>query len=201
MASRCFLITGRGIFHKYFAPVLLPILIIGVQLVSFLAMPLSVRADIASMAGNEPTVAAPTYNPLSGPSYPIAQNSYFTDDSGNILMFVNILGQVARQGQFIVRENADFATILALSGGPVKEANLKKVLVIRHQPDDNGKQAYVINLKAFYKKGDRSGFIALKPNDTIVIPEKGITLAKISQYSSIISPFIYWYYIIDNNKK
>lgn len=164
-------------------------------------LPEMAKADIASSLGNEAMVAAPVYNPLAGPSYPVAQNSYFTDDSGNILMFVNILGQVGRQGQFIVRENADFATILALSGGIGKDADLKKVLVVRQEPDDDGRQAYVVNLKKFYKKGDRSVFIALKPNDTIIIPEKGVTLAKISQYSSIISPFIYWYYIIDNNNK
>lgn len=168
-----------------------------VHLFTVFGIPNSAMADI-SMVGNESTAIAPNYNPLAGPSYPVTQNSYFTDDSGNILMYVNILGMVARPGQFIVRENADFATILALSGGLVKDANLKKVLVIRKEPDDNGQQAYVVNMKPFYKKGDRSNLIALKPNDTIIIPEKGITLSKISQYSSIISPFIYWYYIIDN---
>jgi len=154
---------------------------------------------MTSMMGNEPSVVAPTYNPLAGPSYPVAQDSYFTDDSGNILMFVNILGKVARAGQYIVRENADFTTILAISGGLGPDADLKKVLVIRHEPDDNGKQAYVVNLKSFYKKGDRSFFIALKPNDTIIIPEKGVSIAKISQYAGVISPFIYMYYLIDNN--
>lgn len=187
-------------FKKYMLIVSIAATMI-IHLVPIYGMPEKARADIASSLGNEAMVAAPAYNPLAGPSYPVAQNSYFTDDSGNILMFVNILGQVTRQGQFIVRENADFSTILALSGGIGKEANLKKVLVVRQEPDDNGRQAYVVNLKKFYKKGDRSGFIALKPNDTIIIPEKGITLAKISQYSSIISPFIYWYYIIDNNNK
>jgi hypothetical protein len=157
------------------------------------------RAEMTSMMGNEPSVVAPTYNPLAGPSYPVAQDSYFTDDSGNILMFVNILGKVARAGQYIVRENADFTTILAISGGLGPDADLKKVLVIRHEPDDNGKQAYVVNLKSFYKKGDRSFFIALKPNDTIIIPEKGVSIAKISQYAGVISPFIYMYYLIDNN--
>lgn len=187
-------------YKKNIIAVLLAVSILA-QLVPLFGLPESAKADIASMVGNEPTVAAPMYNPLAGPSYPVAQNSYFTDDSGNILMFVNILGQVARQGQFIVRENADFATILAVSGGLVKDADLKKVLVVRQEPDDNGKQAYLVNLKTFYKKGDRSEFISLKPNDTIIIPEKGLTLAKISQYSSIISPFIYWYYIIENNNK
>lgn len=169
------------------------------KLVPIIGVDESAIAEIASMMGNEPSMVAPTYNPLSGPSYPIAQDSYFTDDSGNILMFVNILGKVARSGQFIIRENADFSTILALSGGLAPDADLKKVLIIRHEPDKNGKQAYVLNLKPFYKKGDRSGFIALKPNDTIIIPEKGVSVAKISQYSGVISPFIYMYYLIDNN--
>jgi len=169
------------------------------QFVPFFGMPESAKADISSMVGNEPAVVPPVYRPLPGPSYPIAQNSYFTDDSGNILMFVNILGKVARPGQFVVRENADFSTILALSGGIAEDANLKKVLVVRHEPDNTGKQAYVVNLKSFYKHGDRSGFIALKPNDTIIIPEKGITLKKVSQYASLISPFVYWYYLIDRN--
>jgi hypothetical protein len=170
-----------------------------VRLVPIFGIPDTASAEITSMMGNEPSVVAPTYNPLAGPSYPVAQDSYFTDDSGNILMFVNILGKVARAGQFIVRENADFSTILALSGGLGLDADLKKVLVIRHEPDDNGKQAYVLNLKPFYKKGDRSAFIALKPNDTIIIPEKGVSIAKISQYAGVISPFIYMYYLIDNN--
>ncbi|AOS82745.1 hypothetical protein BIU88_00405 [Chlorobaculum limnaeum] len=187
-------------YKKYIVSVIMAASMI-VHVVPINGMPDAAKADIASRLGNEAAAVAPVYNPLAGPSYPVAQNSYFTDDSGNILMFVNILGQVSRQGQYIVRENADFAAIIAISGGLVKDADLKKVLVVRQEPDENGKQAYVVNLKTFYKKGDRSDFIALKPNDTIIIPEKGISLAKISQYSSIISPLIYWYYIIDNNNK
>jgi hypothetical protein len=169
--------------------------IIFAQLNLFIGVTDSAKAAL-SMAGEFQT---PYYNPLTGPSYPIAQESYFTDDSGNILMFVNILGQVARPGQFIVRENADFSTILALTGGLRDDANLTKVLVIRHEPDDNGKQAYVINLKSFYKKGDKSCFISLKPNDTIIFPEKAISISKIAQYASIVYPFVYFYDILDRN--
>jgi hypothetical protein len=184
---------------KYKVFTIITIIMVWVELVLVIGIPKSAQANITSMLGDEPNVPAPVYNPLAGPSYPVAQDSYFTDDSGNILMFVNILGRVARPGQFIVRENSDFSTILALSGGLAVDADIKKVLVIRHVPDINGKQAYVVNLKPFYKKGDRSGFIAFKPNDTIIIPEKGVSLSKISQYTSLISPFIYMYYLIDNN--
>ncbi len=139
----------------------------------------------------------PGYNPLSGPNYPLVQDSYFTDDNGNILMIVNVLGQVNRQGQLVVRENVDFATILALSGGLQSGANLKKVLVARQEPDKNGAQAYVVNLKEYYKHGDRSSFIALKPNDTIIFPEKGFNFEKFSRIVGVVYP---WAYIYSNLK-
>jgi protein involved in polysaccharide export with SLBB domain len=134
----------------------------------------------------------------SSPVSPLVQDSYFTDDYGNILMIVNVIGEVARSGQFVVRENADFATILALAGGVKTDANLKKVLVARHEPDDNGKQAYIINLQHYYKEGDRSAFIALKPNDTIIIPETGFSLMKFAQTMSVAYPFLNTYYLLRN---
>lgn len=147
----------------------------------------------ASWSAAVPTSSGPAYNPLSGPSYPVTQDSYFTDDAGNILMMVNVLGEVARPGQFIVRENADFATLFALSGGLKSGANLGKVVVARREPDRNGKQAYVLDLKSYYRSGDRSVFIALKPNDTVIIPEKGISIEKIARVMGIATPFFYIY--------
>jgi hypothetical protein len=170
-----------------------------VQLSILIGVTDSAKGAGSMSADFQTAYSTPYYNPLTGPPYPIAQESYFTDDAGNILMFVNILGQVARPGQFIVRENADFATILALTGGLRDDANLSKVLVIRHEPDENGKQAYVVNLKSFYKKGDTSSFISLRPNDTIIFPEKAISISKIAQYASIVYPFVYFYDILDRN--
>jgi hypothetical protein len=139
------------------------------------------------------------YNPLAGPSYPLLQESYFTDDSGNILMIVNVLGEVNRPGQVVVRENADFATILSLVGGQTKKANLKNVVVARRDPDNRGKEAFKVNLKQFFNEGDRSSFIALKPNDTIIIPEKGITLEVVSQLAGILYTGFTGYSVFHNH--
>jgi len=106
--------------------------------------------------------------------------------------------RLEKSGQYVVRENADFSTILAIAGGLKPDANLGKVVVAHQQPDDNGKQANVINLKSYYKHGDRTAFIALKPNDTIIIPEKGISLNKVAKVMSIAYPFINIYDIVDN---
>ncbi len=139
------------------------------------------------------------YNPLAGPSYPLLQESYFTDDFGNILMIVNVLGEVQKPGQVVVRENADFATILALVGGQTHEANLKNVVVARRDPDKNGIDAYKVNLKKFLKEGDRSSFIALKPNDTIIIPEKGVTLDVLSKVAGIFYTGFTGYSVLHNH--
>jgi hypothetical protein len=160
------------------------------------AQSVSLSQQQSSMLNGDVKTATPVFNPLSGPDYPLSQDSYFTDDSGNILMIINVLGEVNKQGQLIVRENVDFATILALSGGLKPEANLKEVLVARQEPDKNGIQAYTIDLKKYYKHGDRSSFIALKPNDTVIIPEKAISIYKLASIMSIAYPWVSAYSIL-----
>lgn len=126
-----------------------------------------------------PAEQAP-YNPLAGPAYPVMQDDYFTDDYGNILMIVNVLGEVNRPGPVVVRENADFSTLLANAGGIKSTANMKKVVVSRREPDRAGLQTYKLNLKEYYKDGDRSKFIVLKPNDSVIIPKKNSRISGIS---------------------
>jgi hypothetical protein len=96
---------------------------------------------------------------------------YFTDSYGNILMNVNIWGNVLHGGAMVVPEGADVATAISLAGGPVNEANLEKVRVNRAQPDRNGKTTYVVNMKNYAKHGDRTGLLELQPNDTIIVPQ------------------------------
>jgi hypothetical protein len=113
---------------------------------------------------------------LAMPSYGMPLDTYFPDDMGNILMYVNVLGEVYKPGQHIVRQDSDIATVLSLVGGAKEDANLKKAKIMRYRPDEDGRQSYSLNLKDYLEKGDRSTFIELKPSDTIVIPKKkGLT--------------------------
>ena len=140
---------------------------------------------------------APSFKGVNGPSYPLAQDSYFTDDFGNILMTINVLGQANHQGQVIVQEDADLATLITTVGGITPVANPKKIIVIRKYPDPDGTQLYKVNMKKFFKNGDRSSFVVLKPNDTVIIPEdNGISLATISSVMSLISGGFNTYYIL-----
>ena len=48
----------------------------------------------------------------------------------------------------------------------------KKVTLYREKPDNNGNLVYHIDFDKFLKTGDRSNFIKIYPNDTIIIPQK-----------------------------
>jgi hypothetical protein len=150
-------------------------------------------AAVTDMVSNTP----PTYKPLPGPNYPIDKGAYFTDDFGNILMMVNVLGQVNRPGPVVVRENVDFAELLSLVGDARETVNLKKVVVVRPNPDSKEPQVFKVDLKKFYKEGDTSSFIALKPNDTIIFPkDNAVKLTQIAQVASILFTGVSYYVFI-----
>ena len=157
-------------------------------------------SGISLTAHAEPsTLGEPSggFKGLYGPNYPLVQDSYFTDDYGNILMIINVLGEVGRPGQVVVQESADFATLLSAVGGVTSQANPKKVIVVRKEPESDGTQVYKVDLKKYLKKGDRSSFVVLKPNDTVIIPEyKGLSLAMVNQILGVVTNGITNYYIL-----
>jgi hypothetical protein len=95
-----------------------------------------------------------------------------TDDKGNILMYVNVWGHVGSAGRNLVYDGIDLATLMSIVGGPNKGANMKKVRVYREVPDADGTLVYHIDLNNFINTGNRSNFIKIKPNDTIIVPQK-----------------------------
>ena len=175
------------------------------RLILFLSIQCLLLATSVSSYSVEPSKiqdTAPNFKGVNGPSYPLVQDSYFTDDFGNILMTITVLGQANHQGQVIVQEDADLATLITTVGGISPNANPKKIIVIRKYPDPDGTQFYKVNLKQFFKKGDRSSFVVLKPNDTVIIPEdNGISLATISQVVNLISGGFNTYYILKQISK
>tara|TARA_B110000438_G_C15720285_1_gene609476 strand:+ start:172 stop:663 length:492 start_codon:yes stop_codon:yes gene_type:complete len=103
--------------------------------------------------------------------YQISSQNYLSDKEGNILMYVNVWGTVKSPGRKLVYEGIDLATLLSLVGGPIDGANMEKVRLYRENPDKDQTLRYVIDLKSFIDTGDRSKFIKIKPNDTILIPQ------------------------------
>lgn len=121
-------------------------------------------------------------------SYKFSSEKYITDSDGNIRMNVNIWGHVAQPGSHLVFEGIDLATLLSKVGGPNIGANLGKIKLIREFPDEDGDLVSIINFDQFLSSGDRSNFKKIKPNDTIIIPQKlsSILLTRASSISIIL---------------
>ena len=111
-------------------------------------------------------------NIVTKPQYNVSSERFFTDESGTILMNVNVWGHVNRPGRHMVFDGIDIATLLSVVGGPKSGAKLNKVKIFREVPDESGRLVYTINIAKFLKTGDRSEFIKIMPNDTFIIPQK-----------------------------
>jgi len=121
--------------------------------------------------------------------YQLSSERYVTKDDGSVWIKVNIWGHVGSPGSHLVYDGIDFASLLSLVGGPKDGADLKKVRLYREVPDDNEQLVYDVNLNEFIKTGNRSNFIKIKPNDTVIIPQKigNVLLTQIGTINTIFS--------------
>ena len=120
--------------------------------------------------------------------FQISSERYLTDDKGNILMYVNVCGHVGSAGRNLVYDGIDLTTLMSIVGGPNKGANMKKVRVYREVPDADGTLVYHIDLNNFINTGNRSNFIKIKPNDTIIVPQK-LSSYLLTQFGTINTIF------------
>ncbi len=120
--------------------------------------------------------------------FQMSNERYVPSGDGKFYIKVNIWGSVGKAGVIQVYDGIDLASLLSLVGGPDQKANLKKVKLYREKPDKNGQLVYMINLDHFVKTGDRSNFIQIKPNDTIIVPAK-FSMVIIQQIGTINTIF------------
>lgn len=135
-------------------------------------------------------------------AFQLSSERYTTNDDGTILMKVNIWGHVGGSGSHLVYDGIDFASLLSQVGGPLAGADLANVRLYREKPDQDGQLVYDIDLKMFLKTGDRSNFIKIKPNDTIIIPQKFSYLlldqiGTINTIFSLVTIYLQLNYLID----
>ena len=123
--------------------------------------------------------------------FQISSERYLTDNKGNIMMNVNVWGHVGSAGHHLVYDGIDLATLMSVVGGPKSGANMKKVRVYREIPEDDGTLVYHLDFEKFVSSGDRSEFIRIKPNDTIIIPEKmsNYILTQVGTVNTFLSLF------------
>ena len=121
--------------------------------------------------------------------YQISSERYITDSDGNLRMNVSVWGHVGQPGNHLVFEGIDIVTLLSMVGGPIDGARLDRIKIIREVPEENGQLIFTLNFNEFISIGDRSNFIKIKPNDTIIIPQKisSLLISSASGINTILS--------------
>ena len=89
------------------------------------------------------------------------------------------------------------ATLLSMVGGPRQGANMRRVQLFREVPDSNNKLSYEIDLTPFIISGDRSSFVKIKPNDTILIHRttSSLIIEQVGTFNTILSLFNLYFII------
>ena len=95
----------------------------------------------------------------------ISGDDYYTDEAGNVFIYVNIIGHVKNPGTYLVPENLDFMSILSQAGGPLQGAKLSNTRIYHKESGITE-----VPLDTFFAKGEMLE-LKIKPNDTIYIQQ------------------------------
>jgi polysaccharide export outer membrane protein len=82
---------------------------------------------------------------------------------------INILGQVARPGSYLLTNNMTALDAIAAAGGFRDFAKQKSIYILRQMPDGSQKRL-PFNYKAVIQGQNPQQNVKLEPKDTIVIP-------------------------------
>jgi protein involved in polysaccharide export with SLBB domain len=126
-------------------------------------------------------------------------SQYLLGDRDELLIKVNILGFVAKPGQYLVPRNTDLISLIAFAGGPKEGGKLSEVRIVRGTILENGGNGHStnghsrdgnmmqVNVKDFMEKGDTSKIPPLLAGDTIIIPQSmGNKFKTVMGFSSIV---------------
>jgi polysaccharide biosynthesis/export protein len=81
----------------------------------------------------------------------------------------NILGQVAKPGEYSLKDSTTMLDAIAMAGGFRDFAKQKSIYVLRARPDGS-QQRLPFNYKEAIKGGNEAQNIMLEPHDTVVVP-------------------------------
>ena len=106
----------------------------------------------------------PEISPKEAPRYRLALGA-----DNELLMQVNVWGEVKNPGTFQVPDNTDLISLLSFAGGPTEGAKLSRVKLIRSFSPR--KEVRIMNVEKYLKKGNHEEVPIIKPGDTIVVPK------------------------------
>ncbi len=85
-----------------------------------------------------------------------------------ILIRVNVWGQVLKPGQYMVPSDTDIISLLSYAGGPTENSKLSDVRIVRNTQDAS--EVISVDIKKYVETADLSLIGLLQPGDTVVVP-------------------------------
>lgn len=111
---------------------------------------------------------------------------YYLGSEDELVIKVNVWGFVSKPGQYLVPNNTDLVSLLSYVGGPLENANLKHIKLIR--TSDKAEKVLRINVSEYLKNGNRKLIPKLLPEDTIIVPaSKWYYVNKFFDFSSRVA--------------
>ena len=100
-----------------------------------------------------------------------------------LMMKINVWGNVAKPGQYLVPSGTDLIALLSYAGGPTESARISDVRIVRA----GGKEKVVlsVDINKYLETGDASFVPTLMPGDTIIVP--ATVLHMFSRFVSFVS--------------
>ena len=103
---------------------------------------------------------------------------------------IYILGEVNKPGILVIQDSMNIMDALLNSGGPTRDADQKKILLIRSHPEQIELRS--IDIKSLFDTGDKSQMVVLQKDDIIYVPPSFI--ANVDRFfehvSKIVDPIV-----------
>jgi polysaccharide export outer membrane protein len=112
--------------------------------------------------------------------------------SASLAPFVYLLGEVKAPGAYDFTKGQTLVSILAVAGGPTRDAKLRNTLIIRGDYNNNP-TVIVSDASRMLRKGDLSENVILQSGDIIYVPSK--VIANINYYITEIKPILDLYFL------
>lgn len=97
-----------------------------------------------------------------------AQYYVFPGGEGELQIKVQVWGQVARPGMYRVPKSMDVTGLISLAGGPLEDANLSDIKIVRTAPVPG---VFKADIGQYISSASTQSIPVLEPGDTIIIPE------------------------------
>ncbi len=101
--------------------------------------------------------------------------------------YVYLLGEVKTPGAYTFEKGQSLVAVLAVAGGPTKDAKLRNTLIIRGDYHNNP-TVIVADTSRLLKSGDLSENVILQAGDIIYVPSK--VIADVNYYITQITPLL-----------